>query len=83
MKYAEIKISCICVVVFKIYEGNDYDKIYEVKYEELKINSNLIEIYKDMIEYPDFEQDYWSRSAEIIYKFVHDSSRLMQWLTYD
>ena len=29
-KYAELKIFCICVDVYKIYEGNDYDKIYKV-----------------------------------------------------
>ena len=30
LKYAEQKIFCICIDVYKIYEGNDYDKIYEV-----------------------------------------------------
>ena len=30
MKYAELKIFCICVDVYRIYEGNDNDKIYEV-----------------------------------------------------
>ena len=30
IKYAEQKIFCICVDVYKIYEGDDYDKIYEV-----------------------------------------------------
>ena len=29
-KYAEQKIFCICVDVYKIYEGTDFDKIYEV-----------------------------------------------------
>ena len=29
LKYAEQKIFCICVDVYKIYEGNDYDKIFE------------------------------------------------------
>ena len=27
LKYAELKIFCICVDVYKIYEGDDYDKI--------------------------------------------------------
>ena len=27
LKYAEQKIFCICIYVYKIYEGNDYDKI--------------------------------------------------------
>ena len=30
LKYAEVKIFSICVDLYKIYEGYDYDKIYEV-----------------------------------------------------
>ena len=30
LKYAEIKIFSICVDVYKIYEGDDFDKIYKV-----------------------------------------------------
>ena len=30
LKYAEQKIVCICVDVYRIYEGNDYDKIFVV-----------------------------------------------------
>ena len=30
LKNAEQKIFCICIDVFKIYEGDDYDRIYEV-----------------------------------------------------
>ena len=30
LKYAEYKIFCICIDVYKIYGGDDYDKIYEV-----------------------------------------------------
>ena len=30
LKYADLKIFCICVDVYRLYEGNDYDKIYEV-----------------------------------------------------
>ena len=29
IKYAEQKIFCICIDVYKIYEGNYFDKIYE------------------------------------------------------
>ena len=29
VKYAEMKNFCICVDVYKTYEGNDYDKSYE------------------------------------------------------
>ena len=62
LKYAEQKIFCICIDVYKIYEGDDYDKIYKVfstlKNKKLKINNILIEKYKNMIVNPDFEQDY-------------------------
>ena len=30
LKYAEQKIYCICIDVYKIYESSDYDKIHEV-----------------------------------------------------
>ena len=67
-------------------EGNDCDKIFEVlstlKNKKLKINNILIEKYKDMIKSSDFEQDYWSRTANGIYKIGHDSFRLMKWICY-
>ena len=30
LKFAEIQIFSICVDVYKIYDGDDYDEIYEV-----------------------------------------------------
>ena len=30
LKYAEVKIFSICVDVYKIYEGDDFDEIYKV-----------------------------------------------------
>ena len=33
-----------------------------------------------MSENPDFEQDYYSRTAENIYKIGHDCVQLMKWL---
>ena len=30
LKYAEQKIFCICIEVYKIYDGDDYDEIYKV-----------------------------------------------------
>ena len=35
-----------------------------------------------MLENPDFEQNYWSRTATSIYKIGHDSIRLMKWFCY-
>ena len=72
LKYAEVKIFCICIDVFKTYEGDDYDEIYKIlstlKNKNIKINNTLIEIYKDMLLNPDFEQNYWSRTAKGIYE---------------
>ena len=71
LRYAEQKNFFICTDVFEIYEGNDYDKIFEIlstlKNKKLKINKNLIENYKAMLENLDFELNYWSRTAEGIY----------------
>ena len=88
LKYAEEKIFCICIDLYKIYEGDDYNEIFKVlstlKNKKLKINNTLIEIYKDMIKNPDFEQNYWSRTATCIYKIGHHSIRIMKWLcSYD
>ena len=46
-----------------------------IKNKKLKTNNILIEKYKDMFMNPNFEQDYWSRTAEGIYKIGHDSIR--------
>ena len=35
-----------------------------------------------MMENPDFERDYWSRTAEGIYKIGHDSIRILKWICY-
>ena len=86
LKYAEQKIICICIDVYKIYEDDDYDEIYKIlstlKNKKLKINNILIEIYKDMLLNPNFELNYWSRTAKGIYKIGHDSIRLMKWICY-
>ena len=35
-----------------------------------------------MIINPDFEQDYWSQTAEGIYEIGHNFFRLMKWIFY-
>ena len=35
-----------------------------------------------MLRNPNFEQNYWSRTAKGIYKIGHDSIRLMKWIFY-
>ena len=86
LKYAEQKIFCICIDVYKIYQDDDYNEIYKVlstlKNKKLKINNNLIEIYKDMLKNPNFEQNFWSRTVKGIYKKGHESIRLMKWISF-
>ena len=43
LKYAEHKIFCICIEVYKIYEGDDYNKKYELlsTLKNKKIENNL------------------------------------------
>ena len=86
LKYAEVKIFSTCVDVFKIYECDKYDEIYKIlstlKNTILKINNILIEKYKKMLENSDFEQNYWSRTSQGVYKIGHGSIRLMKWICY-
>ena len=86
LKYAEVKIFSICVDLYKIYENDDYDEIYKVlsrlKNKKLKINNILIEIYKDMLRNPNFEQNKYSLTSSGIYKIGHDSIRLIKWICY-
>ena len=86
LKYAEVKIFSICVDVYKIYEGDDYDEIYKIlstlKNKKLKVNNIIIEIYKDMLKNPNFQQNKYSLTSSGIYKIGHDSIRLMKWICY-
>ena len=54
--------------VYKIHERNDFNEIYKVLErlvnKKLKINNILIDKYKDMLENPDFEKNYYPRTAE-------------------
>ena len=83
-KNAEVKIFSICVNVYKMYEGDDFDEIHKVlstlKNKKLKINNILIEKYKNMLENSDYEQNCWSKTATGVYKVGHDSIRLMKWI---
>ena len=86
LKYAGVKIFSICVDLYKIYEGDDFNEIYTIlstlKNKKLKINNKLIEIYKNMLENPNFEQNKYSITSTGIYKRGHDSIRLMKWICY-
>ena len=50
------------------------------KIKKIKTDNTLNEKYTDISEIPDFSNDYWSRTAEGVYKIGHDSFRLMKWL---
>ena len=86
LKYAAVKKISICIDVNKIYENDDFNEIFKVlstlKNEKLKINNKLINIYKDMLLNPYFEQNNYSLTATGIYKIGHDSIRLMKWICY-
>ena len=56
-------------------------------YQHLEIkreskNTILSENHREMLVNPDFAQDYYSRTAEGIYKIGSDSIRLLKWLAY-
>ena len=86
MNNTKQRVFCIGVDVFKVYEGSDYDKLHEalttLKIKKLKINKNCLEKYKDKLEKPKFQQDYWSRTVISVYRIGHDSIRIMKWLAY-
>ena len=46
------------------------------------MNNILIEKYKNMLEFPDFEQNLFSITSTGIYRIGYDSIRLMKWLIY-
>ena len=35
-----------------------------------------------MLENPDFEQNYWPRTAIVVYRIANDSIRLLKWICY-
>ena len=86
LKYTEVKIFSICVDVYKLYDGIDYNEISKVlstlKNKKLEINNILIEKHRDMLENPDFEQNHYSLTSTGIYRIPHDSIRLMKWFCY-
>ena len=70
----------------KFMELMIFYKIYEVlstlKNKKLEINNILIEKDKNMLEFPDFEQNHYSITSTGIYRIGHDSIRLMKWICY-
>ena len=83
INYAQHKIICICIDVYIKYQDNDFNKnfedISELKNKNKKIRK-LIENYNEMDE--NFQQDYYSRTAKLIYRFGHKRIMLFKWLAY-
>ena len=77
---------CISIEVYKIHEGDDYDKTIEVlprkNNKKIKLSKILIAKYKDLLENSDFQQHYCSRTAISGYKFGQDSFRLWKRLAF-
>ena len=46
------------------------------------MNHTLIDIYKDMLLNPNFEQNKCSITSTGIYRIAHDGIRLMKWICY-
>ena len=76
----------ISVVVYKIYDGNNFDKLFEVlstlKNKKLKINNTLFEKYKKMLENPKIEQNHCSITSNGMYKTGHGIIRLMKGICF-
>ena len=83
MKYAERRIISICIDVYKVYDGNDNEKLCvcltRVKIRKLNIKSELVGKYKNMDK--DFEHNY-SGTAKGIYGIGHNSIRLMKGIAF-
>ena len=86
MKYAEVKIFSTFVDLYKKYEDDYLNKIYEVlstlRNKKLNINNTLIEIYKDMLKNTCFEQNKYSVTSTGLYENAHDRIRLMKWICF-
>ena len=77
---------CICIDVYKLYDGNDYDEIYKalstLKNKKLKVNITLIEKYIDMLKTLILKKNKYTITSTGFYKIAHDSIRLMKWICY-
>ena len=87
MKYAEHKIFCNCSELYKICEGNDFDKLYKtsskLKNRKSKTNNIVMKKYNYMNKYLCFEQKFFIPSTtKGIYKIGHDSIWLLNWLAH-
>ena len=50
--------------------------------KKLKIKNFLIETYRNLKDFPDFERNYYSQTGEGVYKNGHDSIRLKKWMAF-
>ena len=70
LRYAEKKIICLCIDVYKRNDGDDFNGSFEVlitsRSKKVTIKNDSFEKYKEMDE--GFEQKYFSRTAKGGYK---------------
>ena len=59
---------------------NEKSFISRINFAEHKIFCKWVDVYKIMLENPDFEHNHYSRTADGVYKIGHDGIRLMKWL---
>ena len=60
----------------------EHKKVIQIKKTTIKKKNVLIENYKTMKKNPDFEQNYYSETAEGIHKVSQYSIRIMKLLCY-
>ena len=84
LKYAQHKILCIYIDLYKLYEVNDFIQFFDVlsriRDRKLRIKIEVTEKNKNIDE--KFGQSHYYRTAIGIYKIGHNSSRLEKWIAY-
>ena len=82
IKYAEQKLITIAIEIIQIYDGEDYNKMFEVlsqiKKKKLNIKKDFIKYYNEMDS--NYQQTQISLSQKNIYKISCESIRLMKFL---
>ena len=75
-----------CIRVYKLDQGNFSDKTHEIlsifKKIKLKINNIINGNYKKMKDFPNFEQNSCSRTAERIYFFGLGFITILKYMAY-
>jgi len=82
LKYAEKKITCVCIDGYKIFEGVDFNECFEIlwglKKKKINIKEELVEMYENMNAV--FAQNHFTRTTKVIFRIEHVSITLMKWM---